>query len=192
MMKHIFESKKSYLNWVVDNYHTEVVNNAISAGLLTSDVDRETLYYVLCNALEGGGIDQVMYSINVPLNLSQQSKEVQAQFARNFAPKKSEYNYTVTGEGTNSIDESSQSSIDDQYGTFDWNQFGDIFNTAANVFGTIWGAVSPNQNPAPGPGNGNNNLPAPPPPADNTNMILIIAAVLMVVVLIVVLFRGKK
>ena len=186
-MENIFETKKTYINWVVDNYHVGVVNNAISAGLLTSDVDRETLYFVLCNALDGGGIDQVMYSINVPLNLAQQSKEVQAQFARNIAPRAQRLEVGEVGPPTLEEWENEQ---DGQNGGINWNQLGDILNTAAGVFGTVWGAVAPGQN-LPGAGNNNNNNPPPAIPKDNTNMILIIAAVLMVVVLVVVLVRKK-
>ncbi len=191
----IFQSREAFINWVVDNYHDQVVNNAISAGLITSDIPRDELYYVLINALESGGINQVMYAIDVPLNLRNQPQGVQDQFARNVPRGKRKVDfpqirYDLPGDDVVIDDEQDADDIDWQNGgSFDWNQFGDIFNTASNVFATIFGAVTgPGQQP---PSNGNNNLPAPKPQADNTTMYIGIALVIGVVVLITVLASRK-
>jgi len=185
----IFQSRETFINWVVDNYHDQVVNNAISAGLITSDIPREELYYVLINALEGGGVNQVMYAIDVPLNLRNQPQAIQDQFARNV-PKGKSLRYELPGDDVVIDEEQDVDDIDWQSGgSFNWNQFGDIFNTAANVFATIFGAVTgPGQQP---PSNGNNNLPAPQPQADNTTMYIGIALVIGVIVLIAVLARRR-
>ena len=195
----IFESKKSYINWVVDNYHVGVVNNAISAGLIVSDIPREELYYVLINAMESGGIDQVMYALDVPLNLSSQSDDVKGQFARAVGPQKmmsnqlpdfcdSSFQGPLTPEQQSAV-ASGACETGGFWGEdgFTLNDLGSILNTAAGVFGAIWGAVGAKPD-APISGGNNNSIDAP---KDNTNMILIVAAILMVVVLIVLLTRRK-
>lgn len=188
-MANIFSSQESYINWVVDNYHDQVVNNAIAAGLITSDIPREELFYVLVEAMKSGGMDQVVYAMNVPLNLESQPQEIRAQFARNLGPMVSLKSYRsdddFQGPPTYEDWEGQQGSS----GGFDWNQFSDIFQTAAGVFTSIWGAVS--GRPSGPPSDGNNQLPSPPPPKDNTNMILIIAGIAMVLVLVIVLMNRK-
>ena len=139
-------------------------------------------------ALNSGGVDQVVYSLSVPLNLQNQPQEIREQFARNVGPivsPKSFRSGDFVGPPTYEDWEGQQGSS----GGFDWNQFSDIFQTAAGVFTSIWGAVS--GVPSPPPNNGNNQLPSPPPPKDNTNMILIIAGIAMVLVLVIVLMNRK-
>jgi hypothetical protein len=193
-MPNIFQNQETYINWVVDNYHDQVVNNAISAGLINSEIPREELFYVLVEALNSGGVDQVVYSLSVPLNLQNQPQAIREQFARNVGPivsqksfRSGDFTFTTSGEGIDLTDYESQSSVDNQ--GFDWNQFSDIFQTAAGVFTSIWGAVSGVTSPP--PSNGNNQLTSPPPPKDNTNMILIIAGVAMVLILVIVLMNRK-
>lgn len=186
-MTNIFSSQESYINWVVDNYHDQVVNNAIAAGLITSDIPPEELFYVLVDALKSGGMNQVVYALDVPLNLENQPQEIRAQFARNVGPMVSPKSYRsddFVGPPTYEEWESQQ-----ENGGFDWDQFADIFQTAAGVFASIWGAVS--GGPSGPPSDGNNQLPSPPPPKDNTNMILIIAGIAMVLVLVIVLINRK-
>jgi hypothetical protein len=194
----IFQSKESYINWVVDNYHAGVVNNAISAGLITSDVPREELYYVLVNAMESGGMNQVMYALDVPLNLKGQSQEVRTQFAR-AVPRPMASSQLPDFCDPNFIGPLSpeqQSAMDSgacNTGSF-WGEdgftiddLGSLFNTAASVFTNIWGAFGPTDN-------GNNTAPPPPNPdlpEDNTNMILIIAALITVIIVVVLLTRKK-
>lgn len=195
----IFESKKSYINWVVDNYHVGVVNNAISAGLIVSDIPREELYYVLCNAMESGGMNQVMYSLDVPLNLSSQSDDVRGQFARAVGPQKmmnnqipdfcdSGFTGPLSPEQQNAV-ASGACETGGFWGEdgFTLGDLGAILNTAAGVFGAIWGAVGTRPDNT---GSGGNNEPIDAP-KDNTNMILIVAAIVMVVVLVVLLTRRK-
>jgi len=187
-MTNIFASQESYINWVVDNYHDQVVNNAIAAGLITSDIPREELFYVLVDAMKSGGMNQVVYSLDVPLSLESQPQEIRAQFARNVGPMVSPKSYRsdddFVGPPTLEEWESQQ-----ENGGFDWDQFSDIFQTAAGVFTSIWGAVS--GGPSGPPSDGNNQLPSPPVPPDNTNMILIIAGIAMVLVLVIVLMNRK-
>jgi hypothetical protein len=195
-MANIFASQESYINWVVDNYHDQVVNNAIAAGLITSDIPREELFYVLVEAMKSGGINQVVYSMDVPLNLQDQPQEIRAQFARNVGPivspksyRSDDYTFTTSGEGLDLTDYDAQSGVDNQ--GFDWDQFSDIFTTAAGVFTQIWGAVS--GSPSGPPSGSGNQLPSPPqPPKDNTNLILIIAGIAMVFVLVIVLMSRRK
>ncbi len=188
-MTNIFSSQESYINWVVDNYHDQVVNNAIAAGLITSDIPREELFYVLVETMKSGGMNQVVYAMDVPLNLESQPQEIRAQFARNVGPMVSPKSYRSDDDfvGPPTLEE--WESQQDSGGGFDWGQFSDIFQTAAGVFTSIWGAVSgPPSGP---PSDGNNQLPSPPPPKDNTNMILIIAGIAMVLVLVIVLMNRK-
>ncbi len=194
----IFQSKESYINWVVDNYHVGVVNNAISAGLITSDVPREELYYVLVNAMESGGMNQVMYALDVPLNLKGQSQEVRTQFARavprrmasSQLPDFCDPNFIgpLTPEQQSAMD-SGACNTGGFWGEdgFTLEDLGGIFNTASGVFGSIWGAVS---SPVNQPNTGNNNIPTSAP-EDSTNMILIVVVIAMVLGLILILNRRK-
>lgn len=185
MMTDIFSSKETYINWVVDNYHSQVVNNAISSGLINSDIPREELFYVLVNALDSGGYDQVVYALNVPLNLKDQPEDIRTQFARNIAP-------VTAPKMLRSGDFTGPPTLEDwegeEGGSFDWDQFSDIFNTASGIFTSIWGSASGAGNSTPIQGQPNI---IPEQPKDNTSMILIIAAVVMVLVLVVVLIRKK-
>jgi hypothetical protein len=188
-MTNIFASQESYINWVVDNYHDQVVNNAITAGLITSDIPREELFYVLVDAMKSGGMNQVVYAMDVPLNLTRQPQEVQAQFARNVGPMVFKKSYLSDDDFIGPPTYEDWEGQQESSGGFDWNQFSDIFQTAASVFTSIWSAVS--GGPSGPPSDGNNQLPSPQPPKDNTNMILIIAGIAMVLVLVIVLMNRK-
>lgn len=188
-MTNIFASQESYINWVVDNYHDQVVNNAIAAGLITSDIPREELFYVLVDAMKSGGMNQVVYSLDVPLSLESQPQEIRAQFARNVGPIVSPKSYRSDDDfvGPPTLDEWESQQ---ENGGFDWDQFSDIFQTAAGVFTSIWGAVSSRPSGPQSDENDDNNE-SQKPPKDNTNMILIIAGIAMVLVLVIVLMNRK-
>jgi len=198
-MANIFQSKEKFINWVVDNYHTQVVNNAISAGLITNDIPAEDLYYVLINAMQSGAVNEVMYAINVPIDLRGESQEVRSQFASalggvsNRQLRQSVPNFCSPDfQGPLTIEQ--QDAIDggacDTSGGFDWDNFADIFGTASSIFTQVFGAITgPSNRPDFGQ-DSNNQLPVSQP-QDNTNMILIIAAIAIVLVLVIVLVARK-